>query len=127
MNLKYSIKIRSDCYFTNIDAIINNIDLNKINFLYFCNYLRNNISYQYFVDYAQFGKTEDLLNIWDFNSEVTDLYAEYHLSKHIFKNIDISNIVFIGNTLSKENDIYWRKKNLFISNYNNDKNYKLNI
>ena len=127
IGIKNVIKVRDDCFIQNINKLINSIDFNYINFLFFCNYKRNNIHFKYFVDYIQCGKVDDLINVWNFNSEKNDNYAEYHLTKHIFNNIDIKKIRFIGNIITKNNEIYWKKRNIYLSTYNSHNNYKISI
>ena len=71
LGYEYAIKIRSDSYFTNINNFIkSDIDWNKLNFLYFLDYLRDGKQYQYFCDYLQISTTDQLLKMWNFNQWV---------------------------------------------------------
>ena len=132
LNFKNAIKIRSDTYFTDLSLFLkNNIDYNKLNFLYFLDYHRingpdkNSSYYKYFCDYVQFGSVDNLLKMWNFKYEKVS-YAEQLITKHIFNTFKNDDIAFIGNYLTKDSDIYWISRKLYLSNINNN-NYKLRI
>ena len=96
-----AIKSRSDSYFTNINNFIKDIDYNKLNFLFHLNYFRNdlNLYYNYLCDYCQISNIELLLKCWNFKYEVCD-YAEALFTKHIFQNINLNLLNFIGNKIN---------------------------
>jgi len=129
-----AIKIRSDCYFTDIDTFLKkNIDYNKINFLYFLDYYRingpdikNNI-YKYFCDYVQISNIDKLLRMWNFKYDYNTSYAEQLITNHIFNTFKKEEIIFAGNYLTKNCDIFWISRNLYLSNLNNDSHYKITI
>ena len=129
-----AIKIRSDCYFTHIDTFLKkNIDYNKINFLYFLDYYRingpdikNNI-YKYFCDYVQISNIDKLLRMWNFKYDYNTSYAEQLITNHIFNTFKKEEIIFAGNYLTKNCDIFWISRNLYLSNLNNDSHYKITI
>ena len=132
LNFKNAIKIRSDTYFTDLSLFLkNNIDYNKLNFLYFLDYHRingpdkNSSYYKYFCDYVQFGSVDNLLKMWNFKYEKVS-YSEQLITKHIFNTFKNDDIAFIGNYLTKDSDIYWISRKLYLSNINNN-NYKLRI
>tara|TARA_B100000900_G_scaffold393483_1_gene390016 strand:- start:14642 stop:15274 length:633 start_codon:yes stop_codon:yes gene_type:complete len=132
LNFKNAIKIRSDTYFTDLSLFLkNNIDYNKLNFLYFLDYHRingpdkNSSYYKYFCDYVQFGSVDNLLKMWNFKYEKVS-YSEQLITKHIFNTFKNDDIAFIGNYLTKDSDIYWISRKLYLSNININ-NYKLKI
>jgi len=133
LGFKKAIKIRSDSYFTNIDSFLKNkIDYNKINFLYFLDYYRtdgpdkiSNI-YNYFCDYIQISNIDNLLKLWDFKYKNSS-YAEQLITNHIFNTFNRQEIAFLGNYLTKNCDIFWISRKLYLSNLNNHSHYKITI
>ena len=133
LGFKNAIKIRSDAYFTDLSLFLkNDIDYNKLNFLYFLDYHRingpdkNSSYYKYFCDYVQFSSVDNLLKMWNFKYEKVS-YAEQLLTKHIFNTFNKEEISFIGNYLTKDCDIYWISRKKYLSNLNDDKDYKIKI
>jgi hypothetical protein len=129
LGFMYAIKIRSDSYFTNVNNFIKDIDYNKLNFLFHLNYFRNdnNLYYNYLCDYCQISNIDLLLKCWNFKYEDCD-YSEALFTKHIFQNINLNLLNFIGNKLIKDtNDIVWTKHNLYLSTLNTEINYKTEI
>ena len=127
LGFKYAIKIRSDAYFTDLSLFLkNNIDYNKLNFLYFLDYHRiggadkNSNYYKYLCDYIQFSNVDNLLKMWNFKYEKSS-YSEQLTTKHIFNNFNKEEISFIGNYLTKDCDIYWISRRLYLSTL--DRNY----
>ena len=133
MGFENAIKIRSDAYFTDLSCFLkNDIDFNKLNFLFFLNYYRmddpntkKNI-YKYFYDFAQISNIDNLLKMWNFKYYKCS-YSEQITTNHVFNNFKKEDIFFIGNYLTKSCDIYWISRNLYLSNLNNDSNYKITI
>lgn len=133
LGFKNAIKIRSDAYFTDLSLFLkNDIDYNKLNFLYFLNYHRiggpdkNSNYYKYFYDFTQISNVDNLLKLWDFKYETVS-YSEKLTTKHIFNTFKNDDIYFIGNYLTKHCDIFWISRNLYLSKLNSDNNYKLKI
>lgn len=132
LGFKNAIKIRSDAYFTNLSLFLkNDIDYNKLNFLYFLNYHRingpdkNNNLYKYFCDYVQISSVDNLLKMWNFKYYKCS-YAEQLLSKHVFNTFKRNDIGFIGNYLIKDCDIYWISRKIYLSTVDR-KYYKIKI
>ena len=132
LGFKNAIKIRSDAYFTDLSLFLkNDIDYNKLNFLYFLDYHRtngpdkNNNEYKYFCDYIQISSVDNLLKMWNFKYDICS-YSEQLTTKHIFNTFKSDDIAFIGNYLTKNCDIYWISRKLYLSNIINN-NYKLRI
>lgn len=133
LGFKNAIKIRSDSYFTNLKLFLkNDINYDKVNFLYYLDYYRKNgpdkknNHYKYFYDFAQISTIENLLKLWNFKYEKC-YYSEQLTTKHFIKTFKKNKIDFIGNYLNKDSDIYWISRKLYLSNLNTDKNYKLKI
>ena len=132
LGFKNAIKIRSDSYFTDLSYFLKNeIDYNKLNFLYFLDYHRiigpdkSSNHYKYFCDYIQISSVDNLLKMWDFKYEKCS-YSEQLLTKHIFNTFKNDDIAFIGNYLTKDSDIYWISRKLYLSTLDR-KHYKLNM
>jgi hypothetical protein len=109
LGFKYAIKIRSDAYFTNIEKFLKcNINLNKLNFIYFIDHFRMDIhkQFQYFYDFCQISTITKLLKMWNFQYEKCN-YSEELTTKHILKTFKKNDVSIIGDYLTKDNDIYW--------------------
>tara|TARA_Y100000768_G_C23989983_1_gene691765 strand:+ start:6410 stop:7042 length:633 start_codon:yes stop_codon:yes gene_type:complete len=133
LGFKNAIKIRSDTYFTDLPLFLKkSINYNKINFLYFLDYHRiggpdkNSNYYKYFCDYIQISSVDNLLKLWNFKYDICS-YSEQLTTKHIFNTFKRDDIAFIGNYLTKDCDIYWISRKLYLSILNNNKNYKVKI
>lgn len=132
LGFKNAIKIRSDSYFTDFSLFLkNDIDYNKLNFLYFLDYHRingpdkSNNNYKYFCDYIQVSNVDNLLKMWDFKYEKS-CYSEQLTTKHIFNTFKHEEIAFIGHYLTKDCDIYWIRRKLYLSTIECN-NYKIKI
>jgi hypothetical protein len=133
MGFENAIKIRSDAYFTDLSYFLTNeIDYNKLNFLFFLDYHRingpdkNSNYYKYFCDYIQISNVNNLLKMWNFKYEKSS-YSEQLISNHIFNTFKRDDIAFIGNYLTKKCDIYWISRKMYLSTLNNHKHYKIVI
>ena len=132
LGFKNAIKIRSDAYFTDLSLFLkNDIDYNKLNFLYFLDYHRtngpdkNNNEYKYFCDYIQISSVDNLLKMWNFKYDICS-YSEQLTTKHIFNSFKRDDIAFIGNYLTKNCDIYWISRKLYLSTLDR-KHYTIKI
>jgi len=133
LGYKNAIKIRSDSYFTDLSLFLKNeIDFNKLNLLYFLNYNRINgpdklsNNYKYFYDFVNISNVDNLLKMWDFKYERV-FYSEQLTTKHIFNTFKSDDIAFIGNYLTKDCDIFWISRKLYLSSLNRDKKYTLEV
>ena len=124
LGFENAIKIREDTYFTHLSLFLkNNIDYNKLNFLYFLDYHRingpdkNSNHYKYFCDYIQISSVDNLLKMWDFKYEKVS-YAEQLITKQVFNTFNKEEISFIGNYLTKDCDIYLISRRLSLSTLN---------
>jgi len=131
LGFKNAIKIRSDAYFTDLSLFLkNDIDYNKLNFLFFLDYHRisgpdkSNNNYKYFCDYIQISSVDNLLKMWDFKYDKCS-YSEQLITNHVFNTFKSDDIAFIGNYLTNKCDIYWISRKLYLSNNNIISNYKL--
>tara|TARA_B110000967_G_scaffold24288_1_gene22377 strand:+ start:5310 stop:5939 length:630 start_codon:yes stop_codon:yes gene_type:complete len=132
MGFENAIKIRSDAYFTDLSYFLTNeIDYNKLNFLFFLDYHRingpdkNSNYYKYFCDYIQLSNVNNLLKMWNFKYEKSS-YSEQLISNHIFNTFKRDDIAFIGNYLTKNCDIYWISRKTCLSTVDR-KYYKIKI
>jgi len=132
MGFENAIKIRSDAYFTDLSYFLTNeIDYNKLNFLFFLDYHRingpdkNSNYYKYFLDYIQVSNVNNLLKMWNFKYEKSS-YSEQLTTKHIFNTFKKEYICFIGDYLTNECDIYWISRKIYLSNLDR-KYYKIKI
>jgi len=129
LGFENAIKIRSDAYFNDLSLFLKNeIDYNKLNFLFWLDYYRtdDSIHYKYFCDYIQISSVDNLLKMWDFKYEKCS-YSEQLTTKHIFNTFKKEEISFIGNYLIKDCDIYWISRKFYLTNNLFSNNYKLII
>jgi len=131
LGFKNAIKIIEDTYFTELSLFLkNDIDYNKLNFLFFLDYHRiggpdkSNNNYKYFCDYIQVSTVDNLLKMWDFKYDKCS-YSEQLTTKHIFNSFKKEEITFIGNYLTKDCDIYLISRKLYLSTLNNHTHYKI--
>lgn len=89
MGYKYAIKIRSDMVFTDLEKFLKlDIDYNKLNFLYFLNYVREDHGskhYKYLCDYIQISSVDNLIDLWNFKNDVNCTFAEELLTNNYLK------------------------------------------
>jgi hypothetical protein len=127
-----AIKIRSDAYFTDLPQFLTNeIDFNKLNFLFFLDYHRtdgpdkNGNYYKYLYDFTQVSSIDNLLKMWNFKYDKCS-YSEQLTTNHVFNTFIRDNIAFIGNYLTKDCDIYWISRKMYLSTVDR-KYYKIKI
>jgi hypothetical protein len=133
LGFKKAIKIRSDSYFTDLSLFLkNDINYEKLNFLYFLYYYRiggpdkTSNKYKYFYDFMQIGNIDNLLKMWNFKYKISS-YSEQLTTKHILATFKKEDIAFIGNYLTQDCDIFWISRKLYLSNLNNHSHYKITI
>lgn len=132
LGYKKAIKIRDDCYFTDLSRFLNKgIDFNKLNFLYFLKYHRvggpdkNSNNYEYFYDLFQISSVDNLLKMWDFEYKQCS-YSEQLTTEHVIKTFKKDQLNFIGDYLTNDCDIYWISRNSYLSSVNKE-HYKTYI
>jgi hypothetical protein len=120
LGFKKAIKWRSDLIPTNSKKLLELFKPDYLNFLSWHN------TGNYFVDYFLGGNIDELLEIWKTN-KIYAQYAEEILTEQM-KRLNYSNINFILEDLSNDNEIKWLKYNLNLSEYKSniyfDKKYK---
>ena len=129
MGFEYCVKWRSDMLPTNFDVLIKDLDLDKINLLFEVKYIHYYSKLirrktKYYCDYVQIGKTRDLYNIWDFDKYKCK-FPEELITNNINKNFNEDSIELIGKNLDYRNDIYWLKRNIYLSSYKNYEQYRI--
>jgi len=110
------IKWREDMYPTNSSEFLKLLKLESINFLAFMNHLHG-----YFTDYFIEGDVDILVDIFE-NIDINVPYPEYAITKRILEN-DITDINFVGNSLTIDNDIIWTKRQKKLSSETNGRLY----
>lgn len=115
MGFTKAFKFRSDMYPSNGEKLLQS-QKEGLNFIFWHNW-----SGGYYVDYCMSGPIDDLIKIWSF--EKNDTFAERLLTDSVNQST-IDKINFFGSELSNENDIYWSKREIWLSTYKNDKLYK---
>ena len=120
---EYCVKIRSDLFPTNAKALIELMDPEKLNFIA---KHRDKIDGfdGYLVDYFQFGKTDDLIRLWDIEDIHSNSCAETVLLNNFYKYFRPENVGFFLDSLNGYNDLWWDRSNFFISSFLNDPAYR---
>jgi|11BtaG_2_1085332.scaffolds.fasta_scaffold48004_2 hypothetical protein len=106
-----AVKTRSDLYPTNYSKLTS-LFKKGLNITFFHNHRQG-----YYVDYIFEGNIDLLIKCFSFE-DTTPFYAEQVITKNINKIYSKQNIYYYGNLLNKNNDLFWIKKNLYLSNYN---------
>jgi hypothetical protein len=120
---EYVLKIRNDLIPTNTNDFINIIDFNKINFI--GQHIGSPESDRYFIDYFMSGKTEDLIKLWEVDDIRNSDFVEQILTRRFYNHLNNIPVNFILNNLNDNNDLYWLKNNIKISEYKKHDCYKL--
>lgn len=119
----HCLKIRSDLFPTNNEKLIGSFDPDKLNFI--AKHRQVDGEYDgYLVDYLQYGKTEDLILLWE-NVEInSSSFAELALTKSYLKNFSPENSHFILNSLDSSSDLWWERSKIYLSQYRYDGWYR---
>lgn len=107
------LKWRSDLIPKNVNEITKHFKKDCLNFLAWHTGLGG-----YFVDYFMEGETDEMILAWEF-SNTNGPFAERIITDNIFAKKFI-NFNFIANKIDKDNEIYWIKKNVYLSDYKNN-------
>lgn len=105
------LKWRSDLIPNNPKKLLELFVEDKLNFLAWHN------DGKYFIDYFMEGNIDDINKMWDFE-EIHGPFPEKLITDNIFKK-GLNNFNFICCDLNEDNDIYWVKRNTYLSSYKN--------
>lgn len=120
---EYCIKIRSDLFPTNAKALVESLDPEKLNFI--AKHRDKIDGYDgYLVDYFQFGKTSDLIKLWDIKNVYSNSTAETVLMNNFHKNFKPEDASFFLDSLGWYNDLWWDRSDISISSYKKDPAYR---
>jgi hypothetical protein len=112
------LKMRSDMVPTNINRFMLNFDKDAINFLCWHDNPVVPPWTGYFVDYFMFGPINEIITLWDIK-EVFCTVPEIHITNQYISYLkDKLSFRYVLNSLNSENDIYWLKRNIYVSSYN---------
>jgi hypothetical protein len=117
----YVLKIRNDLIPTNINNFLKIIDFNKFNFVG----RHTGGSITYFIDYFMSGRTDNLIKLWEVDDVRDNDFVEQILTRRFYDCLNDVSVNFILNDLNRDNDLYWFKNNIFISEYKKENCYKL--
>lgn len=116
------LKIRSDLVPTNTDLFIDVLDFNKINLI--CCHVGDVASGPYFIDYMMASTVEHLINLWTIEDMVSGDFPEKILTRQFNKLQNNPPIKYILNELDQNNDLFWIKNNIYISQYKENNYFK---
>lgn len=121
---KYIFKTRSDAIVLGFEKLLKQINFDVITyFSYHHHYINKNFK-GYFYDGYQFGEVNDLIKLWTNDEFDLNLPSEVNLTKNIYKkNLPYD---FFFDKFDDEINIFWIKRNFFLSDYKYDKNYTTN-
>jgi hypothetical protein len=124
LGYKRALKIRSDILPTNTKEFIKSLDNDSMNFLCWHYHEVYPNCPGYLIDYLMSGKIDDLLELWDINDMSWCSVPEIHLTQqYITKLINKVNVEYFLPSLNVNNDLYWIKRNINLSSYQENKIY----
>lgn len=111
-----AFKIRSDLFPTDGEKLI---ELQKpgVNFLFWHDWEGG-----YYVDYLMSGSIDDLIAMWSFTE--SHLFPERLLTNQV-KACNLGPINYFGDKLTKENNLFWAKRGLSLTDYQSDPRFQL--
>lgn len=109
LGYKRVLKWRSDIISNNPEKLISCFKKDSINFLSW------HVAGKYFIDYFMESDIEDMFKIWDFDT-FDGPYPERIITDNIFKK-GLENFNFCCGELDSGNEIYWKKKGIFLSEF----------
>lgn len=123
LNYEYVLKIRSDMFIENINKFFKILDYNKFNFLCWHHHEVYKKCKGYLVDYLMFSNIKYMEILWDINNfhwcKVPEIFiTEQYIQK--LKNIEIN---FFLDKLTDDNNIFWKKNNIYLNSYSNEPSY----
>lgn len=113
------LKWRSDLIPSNAKELIRTFKKDCLNFLTWHN------DGKYFIDYFHEGPIDDVYKIWDVPT-IHAPYSEKLTTDNVFF-LGFDNFNFIGDKLSKENEIYWKKYKINLSTYKDENCYVMEV
>lgn len=131
-NAKYVVKLRSDLVPTKIENFLQCLSLEGANFLT----VHQNNYKPYLLDYVFAGDIDDMEQALEdclknktllpnfYQTQFPEAYITSSFIKTLKPN-KLSKMKFFLSDINVENDLYWIKKNLYISDYKNMKCYEL--
>jgi len=106
-----AVKTRSDLYPTDYVKLIS-LFKEGLNVTFFHNHRDG-----YYVDYIFEGEIDKLIKCFSFTN-INPPYTEQVITEEINKVYSKENIHYYGKFLNKDNDLFWIKKNIYLSSYN---------
>jgi len=120
LGYKRVLKIRSDMFPNYVDKFLSTFKEDKLNlFCWHAHEVYPKCS-GYFIDYFMCGNVDDLISLWSINNafcavpEIMITWQYISMLRHI-------PIHYIFNEIDSQNDIYWVKRNIFLSSYKDKK------
>jgi len=110
LGFKRVLKWRSDLIPNNSNELIKSFKDNHLNFLSW------HIEGEYFIDYFLGGGIDDVYEAWNLNT-TSGPFPERVITDNILDK-KFKNFNFIANELSKDNEVFWPKYNVYLSSYN---------
>jgi nucleoside-diphosphate-sugar epimerase len=117
LGFDYALKFRSDQIPTNPKEFVKSFFNDRLNF--FAWHFTPDLAIKgYMVDYFMSGPIDQLIDIWTFES-IRYSIPEAMITNGILKNFEKFN--FLVNVLDEDNDVYWDKYKIKLSNFKNIK------
>lgn len=115
LGFKYAVKIRSDMYFTNPGKFFEIINYDKLNFIAWHYHEVYPKCPGYLIDYMMAGPIDDMISLWDIDNINMCSVPEVMMTDRFIKLKKECH--FLLDDMNSNNDIYWVKRNLYISTY----------
>jgi hypothetical protein len=112
----HALKIRGDLIPTDDVKFMSVLDSSKINFL--CWHAHNVYPNcpGYLIDYLMSGQIDELINLWSIEDNFC-VVPEVILTKSFIDNFSMSDLNFFLKDLDDNNNLFWIKRNILLSQY----------
>jgi hypothetical protein len=110
------LKMRSDIVPTNLERFVSTFKDDHLNFFCWHGHEVYPRCPGYFVDYFMYGNIEHIIKLWDIEKAFCAV-PEIILTWQYIKTLSDIPINFIYSDISTENDLYWIKRNMYLSSY----------
>jgi hypothetical protein len=122
MGYKHCLKIRSDMIPTNPTALVDSLDKEKLNFLCWDGHEVYPKCDGYLIDFLMSGPIETMIELWNINTAFC-VVPEIMLTWNYIKNCKCFPKTYFLDKLDENNDLYWIKRNIFLSSYKKDSRF----
>lgn len=122
LGCSHVLKIRSDLIPTNASKFLSILDFESLNFLCWADHKVYKNCGGYLVDYLMFGPVDEMIKLWTFEENFFCNVPEVIITSNYINKCSIP-VTYFLKKINKDNDIFWIKRNIYLSSY--DHSYSL--